>query len=76
MQCATLSLVPTPPTDEITSREALEVLGFTDPSTVSRYVATGKLVPSRKLPGRTGAFLFWRHDVERLAAQQASESVS
>lgn len=64
-----------PPTDEIVTREALEILGFTDPSTISRYVALGKLTPSRKLPGRNGAFLFWRADVQRLAAELA-ESVS
>ena len=44
-----------PPTDEITTREALEILGLTDPSTISRYVGYGKLKPSRKLPGRSGA---------------------
>jgi len=59
-----------PPTDEITSREALEILGFTDPSTISRYVGYGKLTPSRKLPGKNGPFLFWRADVQRLAAEQ------
>ena len=65
---------PTPPTDEIVTREALEILGFTDPSTISRYVALGKLQPSRKLPGRSGAFLFWRADVERLAAELRAAS--
>lgn len=54
--------------DEITSREALELLGLSHPSTISRYVALGKLTPSRKLPGRTGAYLFRRSDVEALIA--------
>lgn len=57
----------TPPTDEITSKEALAILGFVQPSTISRYVKIGKLTPSRKLPGPTGAFLFWRADVQRIA---------
>ena len=60
-----------PPPDEVTTREALEILGLGDPSTVSRYVSVGILAPSRKLPGRTGAFLFRRADVERLAAKRA-----
>jgi hypothetical protein len=60
-----------PPTDEITTREALEILKLKEPSTISRYVAAGKLVPSRKLPRKTGAYLFWRADVERLAALRA-----
>lgn len=54
-----------PPTDEITSREAMEILGLTSLSTISKYVGYGKLTPSRRLS--TGQFLFWRHDVQRLA---------
>jgi hypothetical protein len=57
------------PDDEIVTREALEILGLADPSSVSRYVAVGKLTPSRKLPGRNGPFLFRRGDVEELAAE-------
>jgi hypothetical protein len=68
--------MPTPPTDEITARQALEILDLCDPSTISRYVKAGKLKPSRQLPGPTGARLFWRHDVERLAAEQASGRAS
>lgn len=59
-----------PPTDEIATREALVVLGYTNPSTIVRYVQSGKLTPSRKLPGRNGAYLFWRADVQRLADEQ------
>ena len=74
MQC-TKPVHVTPPTDEIVTKEAMRILGISQPSTISRYVRDGKLTPSRRLPGQTGAFLFWRHDVERLAAtrqQQAS----
>ena len=52
--------------DEITTREALSILGLSDPSSVSRFVAEQKLQPSRKLPGKTGAYLFAREDVEEL----------
>ena len=54
------------PPDEVTTREAMEILGLTNPSTITRYVAERKLTASRKLPGRTGAFLFARSEVERL----------
>lgn len=64
-------MLQSPPTDEIATREALTILGYRNPSTIVRYVQAGKLRPSRKLPGRTGAYLFWRADVERLAALQA-----
>jgi hypothetical protein len=62
-----------PPTDEIPTRDALDILGYTNPSTITRYVQSGKLTPSRKLPGKNGAYLFWRADVQRLADQQAAE---
>lgn len=66
-----LGPVTAPPTDEITSREALAILGLKSPSTISRLVAAGKLTPSRKLDvGRRGTFMFWRHDVDRLAARR------
>lgn len=58
--------------DEVTTREALDILNLSDPSTISKYVATGKLTPSRKLPGRTGAYLFRRKDILKLAAKQAA----
>jgi hypothetical protein len=67
----------TPPTDEITSREALVILGLKSPSTISRLVDAGALTPSRKLDvGRRGTFLFWRHDVERLAAKRVQDVAS
>lgn len=59
--------------DEITTREALEILHLAHPASITRdLVETGKLKPSRKLPGRSGAYLFWRHDIELLAAERAS----
>lgn len=62
-----------PKDDLVSTREALEILGYTDPSTISRYVGYGKLSPVYKLPGKTGAFLFNRADVERLAAELSAE---
>ena len=60
------------PTDEITTREALTILGLAHPASVTRFVAEGKLTPARKLPGVSGAFLFLRSDIEALAAERAA----
>lgn len=62
--------------NEITTREALDILGFAHPSSITRLVAERKLKPSRKLPGATGAYLFRRLDIERLAAKRAHESAA
>lgn len=56
--------------EEITTQDAIAILGVSAPSTLTRWVAAGRLIPSRKLPGRTGPFLFWRHDIERIAAER------
>jgi hypothetical protein len=60
--------VPTT-SDLITTRQALEILGRADPSTVSRLVRDRRLAPAAKAPGKRGAFLFARLDVETLAAE-------
>lgn len=60
--------------DLITTAEALEVLGKSSATTISRYVTAGKLTPARKLPGLRGAYLFRRADVERLADPEAVAS--
>lgn len=61
-----------PPTNDlIGSAEACELLGGIDRSTLSRWVAFGKLSPAQRLPGRNGAFLFLRSDVEALANDTA-----
>jgi hypothetical protein len=65
--------VSTPPTDEISTMEAVALLGYNDRSTVVRMVREHRLTPSRKMPGATGAYLFWRHDVLRLAAEIAAK---
>jgi helix-turn-helix protein len=60
----------TKPREEITRKEAQTILGVSQ-STVSRLVSGGKLTPSRVLNvGRRGTFMFWRADVERLAAER------
>ena len=59
------------PTDLLTSAEVCERLGI-DRSTLSRWVAAGRIRPATKLPGIRGAFLFARADVERIAAEVAA----
>lgn len=54
-------------TEQIGSREACQILSI-DKSTLSRWVAAGRLTPLVKLPGRNGAMLFGRSDVEALAS--------
>lgn len=55
----------------LTTAEACEILAK-DRATITRWVEAGKLTPAHKLPGRTGAFLFSRADVEKLAAELAA----
>lgn len=64
-----MTAMPNSTDDEITTREALKLLGYSDPSWVSKRVKSGALVPSRKLPGKRGAYLFRRADVEAFAAR-------
>lgn len=56
---------------DLTSAEACEELGI-DRSTLTRWVKSGRLVPTRKLPGRTGAFLFSRSAIEAAKVRSAS----
>jgi hypothetical protein len=56
----------------ITTREALTILGYADPSSVARLVAKKKLKPADKFPGQTGGYWFKRSDVEKLAAERAA----
>lgn len=49
----------------IGSAEVCEQLGGIDRSTLSRWVAAGKITPAMKLPGERGAFLFHATEVER-----------
>jgi len=51
--------------DLITTAVVAQML-YKDVSTISRMVARGDLVPAVKVPGKRGAYLFRRSDVERL----------
>lgn len=56
----------------MSSAEACKELGDIDRSTLSRWVALGLIVPAYKLPGRNGAFVFDRAEVERVKAERAA----
>jgi hypothetical protein len=62
-----------PPPDIIGGVEASEILGI-DRSTLSRWIAAGKIVPLQQLPTSRGAFLFIRADVEQLAAERTAKA--
>ncbi len=55
--------------------DSAEIIGCSV-STVKRYVDSGRLAPVHQLPGRTGAYLFAREDIERLARLRAAEKQS
>lgn len=57
--------------DLIGTAEACEILGK-DRATLTRWVEKGKLT-SHKMPGRTGAHLFKRADIEALRDELDSE---
>jgi len=60
--------------DEITTREALDILGLAHPSSITHLVAEHKLKPSRRMPGKRGAYLFRRAHIERLRDERDAAS--
>lgn len=56
----------------ITTAEACRRLGFKDRSSLTRYVAEGRISPAMKLDGRTGAYLFSVEEVERFKSEKAA----
>ncbi len=59
------------PDDLIGSADACDLLSI-NRSTLSRWVSAGKLTPTHRLRGTTGAFLFKREDVEALRQGSAA----
>lgn len=54
----------------ISTAEACRRLGFKDRSSLTRYVAEGRLAPAMKLEGRTGAYLFDPAEIERFRTER------
>lgn len=60
-----------PTTDLLGTVEAADLIGV-ERSTLSRWMATGRIAAAMKLPGRNGAVLFERSEVDRVAAAYAA----
>lgn len=63
------------PVPELTSGEACTELDI-DRSTLTRWVKSGRLNPTRQLPGKTGAFLFSAAEIATVKAQRSQEQAS
>lgn len=61
--------------DALASIEVCAELGI-DRSTLSRWVAAGRITPSYRLPGPKGAFLFSRDEVERVRDERTQRKAS
>lgn len=46
------------------------------PSTISRMVKEGRMTPAMRLPGKTGAMLFARDEIERVARELTQPEVA
>ena len=62
----------TNPTPYLTTRQVLDRLGYSDPSTVARLVANGKLSFAYKAPGKRGAYFFEAAEVDRYLSERAA----
>ena len=61
--------MPTPAPAYVTSAGVCTLLKI-DRSTLSRWVAAGKITPAVKAPGVRGAFLFAPNEVQRILAER------
>ena len=55
----------------ITTAQAAEILHYTV-AWVNKQAGRGQLPVAHKLPGLTGAYLFRREDIERIAAERTA----
>ena len=65
-------MTQTQPTPYLSTREVLNRLGYSDPSTIARLVASGKLHPAHKAPGKRGAYAFTADEIDRYLAERAA----
>ena len=63
-----------PPTPDLVGTAEVCRLLRINQATVGRMAADGRLKPVHKLPGKNGAYLFARADVDRLIAERADAS--
>lgn len=62
---------PEAPDDLIATAQAAEIHGV-DVATINRWARTGRLPVAIKIPGKTGANLYRRADVEALLPESAA----
>lgn len=65
-----------PSSDFVGSNQACRLLGDINRSTLTRWVQLGRITPAHQNPGRNGAMLFHRDDIEALAATLHGEAAS
>lgn len=61
------------PGEFVGTAESSRILGV-HVVTLTRWVAEHQLIPAHKLPGKNGAYVFRRADIERIAAERAEAS--
>lgn len=57
--------------DLLTTAQVAEITGWSITS-INRWALAGDLKPVRKLPGRTGPYLFDRAEIERIARERSA----
>ena len=72
--CAKVWRMPNPDELVINAAEAAEILGI-DRKTVARLAEVGELPAIRKLPGRTGSWIFDQRIVRRVAQERLLRKV-
>lgn len=74
MHCAmVLHMAMHSPTDLVGTAEICRTLEV-NPATVSRWVKAKKLHPVHRLPGKNGALLFTRAEVDRFVSERNSQA--
>jgi predicted site-specific integrase-resolvase len=61
--------------DLLTTAQVAEIKGWSITS-INRWALAGDLKAVRKLPGRTGPYLFDRTEIERFASEREAEPVA
>lgn len=57
--------------DLVSTREAMELLGYRNPSSIARMVYEGKLTPAMQFGGKHGNYVFNRSDIEAVVTARA-----
>jgi excisionase family DNA binding protein len=72
---ARLTVMPDALGPAIGTAEAMQLLGVSK-DTLIRMAARGEITPLHKMPGITGAYVFDRAEVEKVAAERTAKAAS